>query len=527
MYAWYVQDDWKITPKLTVNLGFRHELEIPTTERFDRTTRGFDLAVANPIQNAAQAVYANSPLPELPTSQFRTPGGLLFANVNGVPRGLYNLRPHNFLPRVGLAYRLFPRTVVRAGYGIFFGSFGADRRGVNQAGFSQATSLVSSLDNGQTFHADIRNPFPDGLLQPAGASAGLATYLGRSTSFFDPDDRPEYDQRWSLNIQQEFSHRVLAEIGYTGNRATARGVSEDYYSLPLQYLSRSPFRDQATINSLAKVFPNPFFGMPEFAGSSLTGSTMSRSQLLRPYPEFTGVSATQGHGFTWYHAFTARVEKRFSHGYTIQVGYTWSKLMEAAERVNGIEDALAHSISSLDRPQHFTVTAIYELPFGKGRPLLYALPGWADRVVGGWQVQGVYLAQSGPPISFGNIIFTGDLHDIVLPKGERSVERWFNTAAGFEMNSARQLGSNYRTFPLYLTGLRADGFNIWNLSLLKSIPIRERVNFELRAEAKNALNHPNFGGPNTSVTAGALFGQVTGSQGDPQRQIMLSGKLNW
>ncbi len=527
MYAWYVQDDWKVTPKLTVNVGVRHELEVPTTERFDRTTRGFDLTTPNPIQQAARAAYALNPLPELPASQFSTPGGLLFANVNGVPRGLHNMRYLNLLPRVGIAYQIFPKTVVRAGYGIFFGSFGVDRRGVNQSGFSQATSLVPSFDNGQTFRADIRNPFPDGILQPAGASAGMKTYLGRSVSFFNPDDRYLYMQRWSFNIQHELPHRVLFEVGYTGNRGTGVGVTQDYYSLPVQYLSRSPVRDQATIDSLAMPFPNPFLGMPEFAGSSLLGNTLSRSQLLRPYPQFAGLSATEGHGISWYHAFSWRAERRFAQGYTINASYTWSKNMEAVERVNGIQDALWHSISAADRPQHLAVTGIYELPFGKGRRFLSALPGWTDRVIGGWQVQAVYLAQSGAPISFGNIIFTGDLHDIVLPRGVRKVERWFNTDAGFEKSSSKQLGSNYRTFPLRLTGLRADGYNIWNMSVIKNVHIRERVNFEMRAEAKNALNHPNFGGPNTNVTAGALFGQVTSSQGDPQRQILLQAKLKF
>jgi hypothetical protein len=267
--------------------------------------------------------------------------------------------------------------------------------------------------------------------------------------------------------------------------------------------------------------------MEEFAGSSLLGNTMTRSQLLRAYPHFTGLSSTLGSGSSMYHAFSWRAERRFAQGYTIQANYTWAKNMEATEKVNGIQDMLAHSISANDRPQHFALTGIYELPFGKGRPLMNALPGWADRIVGGWQVQAVYLAQSGAPISFGNIIFTGDLHDIVLPRGERTVERWFNTDAGFEKSSSKQLGSNYRTFPLRLTGLRTDGFNIWNMSVIKSIRIRESVNFEMRAEAKNALNHPNFGGPNTGVTAGALFGQVTSSQGDPQRQILLQAKLKF
>lgn len=523
-FSWFLQDEWKLTPKLNVSVGIRHELEFPVRERFNRAVRGYDFTTPNPIQSAAQAAYALSPIPEIPPNQFRTIGGLLYAGVGGVPTSMKELNPHNFMPRIGITYQLFRRTVIRAGYGIFFGSFGADRVGVTQTGFSQATTLTASEDNGQTYIANIRNPFPKGLLEPAGASRGLKQNLGSSVSFTTPKDRQNYQQRWSFNIQREFGHRILVELGYLGNRGTALAVSNDYASLPIRYLSRSPVRDQTTIDYLAAAYPNPFFGMPDFAGSSMTGNTRTRAQLLSPYPHFTSVSTSVGEGFSWYHSLSARFEKRFSYGYTVQVSYTWSKYMEAVERRNGADDVLAHSISASDRPHHLAISAIYELPFGRGRRWLNAIPRPLDAALGGWQAQAVYIAQNGSPMSFGNIIFYGHLHDMVLPVGERKPERWFNIDAGFERNSARQLASNYVTFPLRLTGLRTDGINSWNMSVLKAIPIYERVTFEVRGEAKNALNHVMFGGPNTSVTS-TLFGQVTGSQG--ARQISLQGKLSW
>ena len=524
MYAWFIQDDWRLTPKLNLSLGIRQEIEVPVTERFDRANRGYDFVTPSPIEAQAQAAYARSPLPELPASQFRTIGGLLYAGVGGVPRGMTDLNAHNFMPRIGLTYQIFPKTVVRAGYGLFFGSFGADRVGVNQTGFSQNTSITASLDNGQTYVADIRNPFPNGLLEPAGSSRGLRQNLGNDVSYTVPDNRYTYQQRWSLTIQREFGHRVLFELGYTGNRGTGLAVGNNYAGLPVRYLSQSPVRDQATINYLNTAFPNPFLGMPEFAGSNMVGNTRTRAELLSPFPHFTGVSTDRNEGFSWYHALTARTEKRFSRGYTIQVSYTWSKYMEAITRRNGFDDVLAHSISSADRPHHVAISGIYELPFGKGRRWLSSMPRWADSIAGGWQVQAVYIAQSGPPLSFGNIIFYGDLHDIPLSASERKPEQWFNLNAGFERNAASQLAANYAMFPLMLTGVRADGFNAWNMSVLKTIPIWERMRFEVRAEAKNALNHVMFGGPNTAVT-NTLFGQVTGSQG--ARQISLQGKLSW
>ena len=403
--------------------------------------------------------------------------------------------------------------------------FGAEYLNITQNGYSQRTSIVPSVDNGLTFQVNLQNfPFPDGILPPTGASGGLNTYLGRSLSFFNPRNKQGYAQRWSLNIQHQFGQRMLVEIGYIGNRGTHIGTSNDWNSLPIQYLSRSPVRDQTTISTLGASVANPFYGIPQFATTNLANPTVSVSQLLLPFPQFTGVSSTDGSGFSWYHALSVRAERRFSNGFTVGLNYTWSKFMEAASRLNGIQSPLQHGISASDRPQQLSITGIYELPFGRGKWLLHSLPGWADRFVAGWQTDIIYIAQTGSPMAFGNVLFTGDLHDIVLPKSERTIARYFNTDAGFNKVSAQQLASNYRLFPPYLTGARNPGWNLWAMGALKNIRLHEKVTFELRGEAKNALNHPNFGGPNLSPTS-ALFGQISGSIG--ARQITLQGKLKW
>ncbi|MEK7406899.1 MAG: carboxypeptidase-like regulatory domain-containing protein [Acidobacteriota bacterium] len=521
----FLHDDWKLTRKLTVNLGLRWELEMPTTERYNRSNRGFDFAAVNPIQDAARTSYARSPIAEAPADQFRTLGGLLFTGVGGMPRGLWDVDRNNLSPRIGLAYSLRPKTVLRAGYGIFFESLGADRVDVFQQGFSQRTNLTPSLDNGLTFRATLASPFPDGLLEPAGASAGLKTYLGRAPGFLTPARRAGYMQRWSANAQQEFPHRVLLELGYVGNRGTGLGLSEQYNPVPAQYLSRLPVRDQPTNDILTQAVTNPFFGMPEFAGSGLVGRTVARSQLLRPFPHFTGVSSTPSAGFSWYHSLQARAEKRFSHGYTLQASYTWSKFMEAIEKLNATDPFAHHVISPQDRPHHIVVSGIYELPAGRGKRWL-SVAGWKDYVLGGWSLQGIFQGQSGPPLGFGNIIFYGNVHDIVLPRSERTVERWFNTGAGFERDSAKQLVSNIRAFPLRFTGLRADGFNVWDLSLFKNIRLREKLTLQLRAEAQDALNHAMFADPNTAPT-NTLFGQVSSIRATEQRRIAVGARLSW
>jgi hypothetical protein len=522
--SFFLQDDWKATRNVTINLGLRYELETPLSERYDRTNRGFDFTTPNPIQAAARANYARNAIPEVPAANFQTLGGVLFADGNS--RGLYDLNANRFSPRIGIAWRVRPSVVVRTGYGIYFDCIGADKTDVIQQGFSQATLLIPSLDNGLTFRASLANPFPDGLTPPSGASAGLKTFLGRAPSFFPTDRRAGYMQRWSFSLQKELPHRVLLEAGYVGSRALGLGVSEAFDAVPAKYLSTSPVRDQAAINYLAQVFPNPFLGIADFAGSNLTGATVARSQLLLPYPQFTGISGTFNEGYSNYHAFTFRAEKRFSRGYTLQASYTRQKLMLAADKLNPTDAALNYVIAGQDRPQQLVVSGIWELPFGRGRHWLRSAPALVDHVFGGWQIEAMYHGTSGPPGEFGNILFIGQLHDIVLPRSERKPDRWFNTDAGFEKNSQRQLGSNIRTFPTRLAGLRSDGTNNWNISALKNFRIRERLRFQLRAEAQDAFNHAMFAAPNTAPT-NSLFGQVTATQFGEQRRLFLVGQLEW
>jgi len=521
----YIQDDWRASRRLTINLGIRYELELPTTERFNRMTRGFDFNSPSPVAEAARANYARSPIPEVPVERFNLRGGLLFAGVNGAPRGMWNADKNNFAPRVGLAYALRPKLVIRAGYGIFFESLGADRTDVPQQGFDQRTTLVASLDNGQTYLVSIPNPFPNGIQEPAGASGGLATFLGRAPTFFWPDRRTGYMQRWSFNIQREYPHRVLLSVGYVGNRGALLGSSREFDPVPAEYLSRSPVRDNAVINRLTAAVPNPFLDIPQFQGGGLQGKTVQVQQLLRPMPQFTGVRSTLNDGFSWYHSLQLRVERRFARGFSIQGSYTWSKFMEAIDRLNDTDPTPHHVVAQQDRPQRVVINGIYELPFGRGKRWLN-VGGWLNAVVGGWQAQGIYQGQSGPPLGFGNILFYGDIHNIVLPRAERRVERWFNTEAGFERDTRLQLAQNIRTFPLRLTGLRGDGYNNWDLSLFKSWRIRERYTAQIRAEAQDALNHAMFAAPNTAPTNSA-FGQVNASAAPEQRRVNIALRLSW
>ncbi len=517
----FIQDDWRITPRLTLNLGLRYEYEAPVTERYDRSVAHFAFDQASPIAAQAQANYAASPIPELPAAQFRVLGGLTFAGANGNPRTYWEPDKTDFMPRFGFAYQLFRRTIVRGGYGIFYDTAGVNKTAGLQSGFTQITPIQASLDSGLTYVATTANPLPTGLLAPRGAVGGLSTNLGQAVTFYPTERRRGYAQRWSFGVQQELKAQFLVEATYVGNRGTRLGVVHQLDNTPARYLSTSPSRDTTVINFLSQSFPNPFFGT-----APIFTTNISRANLLRPWPEFTGVSVEQPVGYTWYHALQTRVEKRFSHGYTLQLAYTYSKAMQATEFLNPTDAGPYRSISDLDRTHHLVVSSIWDLPFGRGRRLGGQMPRALDFIAGGWQWNAVVQRQSGPPLAFGDVwtLFTGNPNDVVLPKDKRSPDHWFNVNAGFNKNSAQALASNIRVSPLRFSGVRGDGQARWDFSMIKKFVIHERVQLQYRAECINAWNHPNLSTPNTTPTSGT-FGTITGQDVPRLWQMSLTLKF--
>ena len=508
--GFYFQDDLKLTPRLTLNLGLRYEKNWPVTERFDRLVANYDFASASPVEAQAKVNYAKSPIPELPASVFSARGGLTWVNQNGIGRSPYTGNNGQLLPRIGLAFRINTATVLRAGYGIYFDTLGVDKFIPIQTGFSQATPIQPSRDSGVTYIASLSNPFPAGLLAPLGPGGGLATNLGQAIQVFDPNLQPAYSQRWSFGLQRFLPGQFVLDVSYVGTRNTRLGATRQINATPAQYLSTLPVRDQKTIDYLTATFPNPFYGT-----NSVYSSNMSRANLLRPYPQFGDISLSQPIGYAWYHSLQVRAEKRFSQGYTLQVGYTFSKYMQATEFLNAVDASPYRVVSDMDRPHVFTLSGMWELPVGRGRRFWNTLPSAANVLLGGWQLDATGIRQAGAPLAFGNIIFNGNIKDIALPKDQRSADRWFNTSAGFEKNSKLALANNIRGFPLRLSGVRADGQATWNFSLLKNFKIHERLNAQFRAEAYNAWNHSSFDVPDRTPTSSA-FGSITSTLSEPR-----------
>jgi hypothetical protein len=509
-YGLYLQDDWRVGSRLTLNLGLRYEYETPLTEADNRSVRGFDALAVQPIEAAARAAL-NSAATGLLASQFQVKGGLTFAGISGQPSGLYETPKNNVMPRVGFTYKVNEQTVLRGGYGIFYGFLGQRRGDVITTGFSSTTSMVTTLNNGLTFLETLSNPFQGGIQEPLGASQGIQTFLGQSITFFDPDPRSPRMQRWQIGVQRELPGQWMVEASYVGNHGTDIQTTRNLNATPAQYLSTSAVRDQATIDYLSANVPNPFFGlMPVTAGSAFRGQNIARERLLRPYPHFDAVNTTTNEGWSWYHALQAGLHRRFSSGYTISANYTFSRFTEATDFLDASDANPWEGVSSQDVPHRLTVNGIWELPIGRGRRFASDLSPGLDALIGGWQVQGIYTYQSGFPIGFGNLLFTGNLDDVALPGSDQTLQRWFNTDAGFNKISSQQLASNIRTFPFRLDSVRADTLSNLDLSVIKNASLGGGRSLQLRVEAINALNHPLFPGPNTTPTQVA-FGTISAS----------------
>jgi hypothetical protein len=277
-------------------------------------------------------------------------------------------------------------------------------------------------------------------------------------------------------------------------------------------------------------------------GQGLNGSTTSRAQLLRPFPEFTSIGTQRNDGSGIYHAGQFRIERRFVRGFTLLTSYTWSKVIEEVSFLNESDTEYERRIGSDDIPHRFVTSGIWELPFGKGRKWGADWNGFVEAIAGGWQAQGIYQWQSGRPIDVGgrNVYFNGDPSVLRTDISGKTVDRTFDPSIFYFTDAAVQtngvvdpaiqradtrirLANNIRYFPSRLPGFRRQNLNLWDLSVIKNFSITEKLKFQLRGEFLNAFNHPQFGDPNTDPT-NSNIGRVT-SQSNLPRNIQIGLKL--
>jgi hypothetical protein len=518
-YAWYAQDAFSVTRKLTVTYGLRYNLELPEHERKNQYVF-LDLTSPSPLNSQV-------------TSLGTLTGGPGFVGVNGRSSAIQSAQTTNFDPRLGFAYRLNERTVFRGGAGIFHAP--PVQTANASAGFGVITTSRPALADGVTPQFNLSNPFPQGLIQPTGSSLGLSTLLGQNISGVPRQQRISYNEQWSLDVQQELPGNFVVTLGYAGNRGLHLYVPVNYNQVPDSALALG--------SQLLAPVPNPFFGVITDQTSTLSAPTVQYGQLLRPHPQFLNMVGTSSVGDSNYHALQLSVEHRFSKGLALLFAYTHSKTIDNVG--DNLENTFSpfqpednycrrcdRSISGQDLANVIRLSGQYDLPFGRGKQ--FAGRGLLSQVVGGFTAGAFFTFDDGLPVRVSSPNFsnsfgggsgmrpnsTGISTDV---PGRKIVNggQYFNPAA-FVQTPSNQFGNA----PRYLDRVRAPGTYNWDMMINRQNRLTESLMLDFRVEFFNAFNNVQFAGPNTNITSSS-FGQIFLTQVNTPRQIQASLRLRF
>lgn len=547
-HALFVQDDWHFNNALTINLGLRAEYLMAMSEANNQAVAGFDSSIDNPIAAAALAAYAKNPMAEIPVGQFAVRGGLRFADGN-----LYNNQV-KIMPRAAFSYMIGDKTVIRGGLGLFSYDYYFDDG--NQTGFSQPTPIITTLDNGKTFLTDMTNPIPSGqLIQPVGSANGAATGVGLTLGQLIPSHRSTpYYKRFQLGAQRDLGGGWKVEVFGLDSRGTHLPVSRELNQLPIQYLSTLGYRDTANESYLSQSVPNPFAGL--LPGTTMNGSTITRGQLLRPFPQYLAgaangaVSGTGTYsigteeyvGSDHYTAGTISIEKRWTGHNSLLVTYTRSKETDKLNFLNPSVDVLESRISPNDRPNRVTVGGIIDLPFGRGQRWGSNWSALTDAVLGGWSFSGSYQYQTGFPYTWNNNVYYDpsrnpkDLRSNIggtCPNGGKAgldCPAWDTSGFYYPGGTGRtdsriQMGNNVRTFPSTLPHVRTQNLNLLDFGMYKNFDLSHGTSLQIRIEAINALNYTVLWNPDLNPR-NSTFGIVNQDRNNP-RDIQLGAKVTF
>lgn len=482
-FAGYIQDDYRFSQRLTINLGLRYEFDGPYSESHNQ-------------------MYSFNP--NIIDAATQHKGGIEFAGHNGAPHSLIANVWTGVLPRVGFNYRALRNTVVRGGYGIYelpsigYGEFGTTSASTVSASFqSENPATTPAFVLSQGVPAYSANVGPDGEpLIPSSLTDPTSDVVQQQLTAVLP-----YLQEWQLGVQQDFGHNWILGVDYEGNHGVHLPAN-----LPVNQIVPS-------------------------AGCC---NGVTNAQSLRPYPQYLSISYLSNAAASRYAALLATLSHRWSNGISMRAAYTWAHTTDDVDGPARADAAPIQNVYNLraqwgtamiDIPQRLSLSAVYALPFGSGARILNHSPV-VSQVIGHWKVSTIAQFQQGYPyfVSQKNQlgIFSGGQYvtkvgNPNISRGSRTAAKWFNTGA-FTATAADTLGNAPRA------AFHGPGQNVWDISLMRDVPIRETMKFTVRVDAHNAFNHPQFSGLNTSITS-AKFGQVTGAQ--DARQLLLIGRFSF
>ncbi|HTV55072.1 MAG TPA: TonB-dependent receptor, partial [Terriglobia bacterium] len=535
-YAGYLQDDWRVRPKFTLNLGLRYEVQAPRTERYNRLNY-FDPTASSPLATAV-AGAADCPA----CADLR--GGLVFVGTSGVGRRQFPTEWGNVAPRFGFAYEVTQNTVARGGFGIFYvpaqamGAIGT----AGQYGYTSQTPYVGS-PNGLTPSVYLSNPFPTGIIRPTGHTEGLDTLLGTGMNeTFLQSEKVPVMENWNFDIQRQLPGSILVDAAYVGSRGLYLDESgED--QLNLDQLTPAAL---ALGSALTQNVPNPFYGLINVA--PYTRATIPQSYLEAPFPQWSTVDIDYPTGAqSIYNSFQLKVVRRFTSGLRLLAAYTGEKTIDDYSIIenegqggnapqNYYDLAAERAVSSNDISQDLSVAAIYQLPFGRGRHFGNSWGRLTDAFLGGWQLNGILTEQTGFPLALSTETNTSDsgslaqapnydasapgcAHSAALSGSAVSrLKEWFNTAC-FTQPAPYTFGNVGRTMP----DLRMDPYHDLDFSVFKNFRLGERFTLQFHAESFNLFNQVQFGYPNDSLGSPG-FGSVTNQNNTP-RELQFALKL--
>ena len=525
----YLNDDWRITRRLTLNLGLRYDFDIPRTDRYNRIN-WLDIT-------------APSPLADNPTLKAIFPGRLngLMRFADSDNRTPYEGDYNNVQPRIGLAYAINNKTSIRAAWGLFYVVSRHTVKGeVGTAfGFTD-TSIPWTLDSGRTQYATVDNPFPVGLTFPPGRNA--SAFLGRGAGTpFPRDDNPQY-QQWTFSVQREVPGHGVIEVNYVGTKGTHLYFGQGDIVSELDPLA--PQYWGLGRNALTALVPNPFYGIiTNPASTSYNQPTIQYNRLLRPYAAYTSVGgyrASRNIANSIYHAVTFKYEKRFSKGLSVIAHYTISKMISDSDVSGSDVDFIAgnssiqdyfnlrneRSLSAFDVPQRLIVSFDYQLPLGRGRTFGKGMNRVLDAFVGGWEVSGIISAQSRTPLGVtqsASTLWIGSQRPNLVgdPSMPGSVRDKLNNY--FNVNAFKSIGPDLiGNAPRFLSTYRGPSLVNEDATLMKNFYFTERKYVQLRLEAYGVTNSPQWGNPDTGF-GNTTFGQITSASG--ARSVQVAGKF--